>query len=62
MPELTFVFILITCLLNNELILQEEILSWSLMKIKGLNPWKTLNLVARDDYTYLINPSTLRSD
>ena len=59
---LTFFCILITCLLNNELILHREILSWSLVKVKGLKPSWTLDLVARDNLTYLINPSTLRSD
>ena len=34
--QLTFLFILITCLLDIVLILSEEILSWSLMGVKGL--------------------------
>ena len=32
-----FLFILITCLLDIVLILKEEILSWSLIGVKGLN-------------------------
>ena len=36
-PSLIFFFFIITCLLDIVLILQGEILSWSLMKVKGLN-------------------------
>ena len=36
-PLLIFFYILITCLLDIELILEGEILSWSLMGVKGLN-------------------------
>ena len=36
-PELIFFFILVTCLLDIVWILWGEILSWSLMGVKGLN-------------------------
>ena len=36
-PSLVFFVILITCLLDIVLILEGEILSWSLMGVKGLN-------------------------
>ena len=36
-PLLIFFYILVTCLLDIELILEGEILSWSLMGVKGLN-------------------------
>ena len=35
-PQLIFFFFLITCLLDIVLILKGEILSWSLMGVKGL--------------------------
>ena len=43
-PKLIFFFILITCLVNIVLILQGEILSWSLMEVKGLTQTYRINL------------------
>ena len=57
-PQLIFFFILITCLLDFVLIWSREILSWSLMGVKGLTPKSDLHLIS----PYNITPNqTLRS-
>ena len=42
-PSWFFYFILITCLLDDVMILQGEITNWSLMGVKGLNSWCCAN-------------------
>ena len=44
-PKLIFLFILITYLVDVVLILKGEILSWSLMGVKGLNVCEELSVV-----------------
>ena len=54
-PQMIFFFILITCLLDFVLILSGEILSWSLMGVKGLTPKSDLHLI----YPYNIIPNQI---
>ena len=54
-PQLIFFFILVTCLLDFALILSGEILSWSLMGVKGLTPKSDLHLIS----PYNITPNQI---
>ena len=54
-PQLIFFSILITCLLDFILILSREILSWSLMGVKGLAPKSDLHLIS----PYNITPNQI---
>ena len=60
-PLLIFFYILITCLLDIELILEGEILSWSLMGVKGLNWFWLWNCKSKLYFNHNVHIITLYS-
>ena len=60
-PWLIFVFILITCLHDVVMILLGEVLSWSLMGVKGLNKKMYFILLLSVDVQMLVQCQYLRN-